>query len=313
MSKYSAVIDLGTNTFQLLIAAYDLNKREMLIVENVQNAVQLGKGAMANGIIQVDAMQRTRLALIEFKEILDRYDADAVEVVGTSIIRNATNSNELIDLIESEFGYSVSVISGEQEAEFIFEGIVQSLPENWSPTSLAMDIGGGSVEFILFSQAQIIWRASFELGGLKLQSLFNINSEFHSSVKFEMQNFIKKKLEKLFEEAQRHQPEVLIGAAGAFETIWDLEKSKKGIEESALKSFQKLDIEIFESNMRLIEKLSYLERVNIPGMKKFRASIFPYANVLIDVVLKELNINQMYMSNYSLKEGFFYSKVLSDS
>jgi exopolyphosphatase/guanosine-5'-triphosphate,3'-diphosphate pyrophosphatase len=313
MSKNTAIIDLGTNTFQLLVASYDSNEGKIQVLENIQRAVQLGKGAMLEGIIQEDALQRTRQAINEFKEISSEYQVTSIEAVGTSIIRNAKNSDELIYLIEIELGIPVSVISGEDEAEFIFQGIIQSLPDNWSTTSLVMDIGGGSVEFILFSEGNMIWRASFELGGLKLQSIFNVDAEFHSSLRIELETFVKEHLKELFVEAKKYQPQVLIGAAGAFETIWDLEKSKKGIVETKLNSFQKLDIEIFDTHMRLIEDLSFQDRVNIPGMKKFRASIFPYTNVLIEVVLNELNINQMYVSNFSLKEGFYFSKVISSN
>jgi exopolyphosphatase/guanosine-5'-triphosphate,3'-diphosphate pyrophosphatase len=311
MSNYYAAVDLGTNTFQLLVASQDPVSQRLIIHENIQRAVQLGKGAMEDQLIQPEAWERARLALVDFQQIVEKYQISKVTALGTSIIRNAKNAQQLIAFLEKESGFEVLVISGEKEAELIFQGIVQSLPTFWEPISLVMDIGGGSVEFILFSERKIIWRGSFEIGGLKLQSLFHLDNEFHKSTIDPMRDFVKRNLQDLFEQVKRHPPTVLIGAAGAFETIWDLEKAENGSIESGLDSFQKLDIEIFRRNKRLIEALDFDDRVNIPGMKKFRASIFPYANLLIDLILNELNISQLYMSNFSLKEGFICSNLLS--
>jgi len=302
MSKYSAVIDLGTNTFQMLIGFFDA--KGLVIVENIQKPVQLGKGAMEEQVIQADAMLRTKNVLKEFKEIIDAYSIQEVNALGTSIIRQAKNATELIQMIESVFNFRVSVISGEKEAELIFEGIVHSLPSDWSKRSLVMDIGGGSVELILFEARKILWKHSFELGGLKLQSLFHLDMEYDESIKEMLENYVRMELKPLFEVARPFKPLALIGAAGAFETIWDLEKASKGIQEVELLSFQPLNIEIFYQHQRLIEKLEFYQRKNMPGMKMFRASILPYANVLIAIVLSELNIQKLYMSNYSLKEGF---------
>ena len=107
-------------------------------------------------------------------------------------------------------------------------------------------------------------------------------------------------------------PQALIGAAGAFETIWDLEKAAKNITESKILPFQSLDVEIFYHHLRLIEDSAYEDRKNIAGMREFRASIFPYANTLIDIVLSELKMKELYLSNYSLKEGFLCSKIISN-
>jgi exopolyphosphatase/guanosine-5'-triphosphate,3'-diphosphate pyrophosphatase len=307
MSNFYAVVDLGTNTFQLLVASRDPSSHGLVVHENIQRAVQLGKGAMADQWIQAEAWERARIALVEFGQIVATYQITHVTALGTSIIRNAKNSNELIDFLKKESGFEVLVISGEQEAELIFQGIIQSLPKGWAPISLVMDIGGGSVEFILFLERKIIWRGSFEIGGLKLQSLFHVNNEFHSSNIEKMSYFVKENLQELFKQVKIHPPTVLIGAAGAFETIWDLEKAEKGIIDSSLNSFQLLDIEIFQRNKRLIEELDFEDRLQLPGMRKFRASIFPYANLLIDLVLKEARISHLYMSNYSLKEGFVFS------
>lgn len=311
MSKYSAVIDLGTNTFQLLIGFFDVNG--LVVKENIQKPVQLGKGAMLEQIIQKEAIVRAKNVLQEFKEIIDQYGIKEVNALGTSIIRGAKNANELIHMIESEFNFHVHVISGQKEAELIFEGIVQSLPIQWSKRGLVMDIGGGSVEFILFEGKKIFWKHSFELGGLKLQSLFHHNFEFDGHQKESLTNYVINELEPLFKVSNAFKPLALIGAAGAFETIWDLEKAAKGNLNDELLSFQPLNLEIFYQHQRLIEKIDFEERTKIPGMKMFRASIFPYANVLIETVLKELSIQELYVSNYSLKEGFLSSKILSST
>jgi exopolyphosphatase/guanosine-5'-triphosphate,3'-diphosphate pyrophosphatase len=302
MSKICAIADLGTNTFQLLISP----KEEFHILDHLQRPVGLGMGAMEKVILQEDAMDRALGCLREFKSVFQAKGGDLKDfhAIGTSILRRASNAEVFIQRVKKELGIQIQVIDGMQEAEYIYSGIRNSLPERWDKTSLVMDIGGGSVEFILFKGNEVLYRVSLELGGLRLKSMFFVDNEFNLSILADLDSYVTKELQILFSECAKAKPAVLIGAAGAFETILDLENRPGGAPASC-----EIDLAQFLMHKKTLDGLPYQDRVAYPGMKAFRASIFPYATFLVEKVLRELRINELWFSSYSLKEGFWFTEL----
>ena len=304
MSKICAIADLGTNTFQLLISPLS----EFRVEDHFQRPVGLGMGAMEEVILQQDAMDRAIACLTEFKQVFLAKGGDMSHfyAIGTSILRRASNSTEFQERVYSELGIRIRIIDGIQEAEFIYAGIRNSLPQRWEKTSLVMDIGGGSVEFILFRGEQVSYRVSLEIGGLLLKSLFSVGNEFNLSVVPDLDAYVSKEMIPLLEACREAKPTVLIGAAGAFETILDIENRVGGTPASC-----ELDVPAFLQHKTNLDALRYEERVGYPGMKAFRASIFPYATFLVEKVLRELALNELWFSSYSLKEGFWFTELQS--
>jgi len=304
MAYTRAVIDLGTNTFQLLVGSSHHPDAPLQILENLQRPVQLGQGAMKNGLIQQDAEERANIVLAEFVTIADSHGClpNDITAVGTSILRNASNGNQILSNWGRDFGFQVELISGIQEATHIFEGVFHSLPQPWVRPTLLMDIGGGSVEFILFEGSQVYFKTSLELGGLKLRSMFHVQDVFDLSVKSACLTYISEHLKPLYD-ACGMRPQVLVGAAGAFETMLDIEQALLG--GSTNGSAQVLNLPCFYRVKEEIEGLQADERSSYPGMRAFRAGIFPYANLLVDSVLSHFGIQEMWMSASSLKEGYW--------
>jgi exopolyphosphatase/guanosine-5'-triphosphate,3'-diphosphate pyrophosphatase len=304
MSKICAIADLGTNTFQLLISPLS----EFRVMEHLQRPVGLGMGAMEEVTLQDDAMDRAIACLTEFKYVFLAKGGDISHfyAIGTSILRRASNSREFQKRVFNELGIHVRIIDGIQEAEYIYAGIRNSLPERWEKTSLVMDIGGGSVEFILFKGQQVLYRVSLEIGGLRLKSLYSVNNEFNLSVVGGLDAYVSKEMKSLMEACLESKPTVLIGAAGAFETILDIE-NRVGVAPASCE----LDVPAFLQHKTNLDALRYEDRVGYPGMKAFRASIFPYATFLVEKVLRELEIKELWFSSYSLKEGFWFTEIQS--
>ena len=306
MPQPTAIIDLGTNTFQLLVATPGNISEPLQIICQLQRPVQLGLGAMETGILQNDAMDRALMALTEFREVAlaNGCEINQIHAIGTSILRRASNTQQFLAEVDRRLGIKIQVISGIEEADLIYHGIYHSLPKPWNPVSLVMDIGGGSVEFILFDGTGILFKISLELGGLRLLSLFQKDAYFHSSQLAELQTYVLDQMEPLFTECATRKPSVLIGAAGAFETIWDLANAH--IPGSVIPPASELVITQFYQQKKLVQETDFVGRQNIKGMKAFRAGILPYANVLIATVLEELTIENMWVSSYSLKEGYWF-------
>ena len=302
MSKICAIADLGTNTFQLLISPL----AGFRVDEHLQRPVGLGKGAMEEVTLQEDAMNRAIACLTEFKQVFLAKGGDLSHfyAIGTSILRRASNADVFMKRVFTDLGIQIRIIDGIQEAEYIYAGIRNSLPERWEKTSLVMDIGGGSVEFILFKGKQVLYRVSLELGGLRLKSLFSVDNEFNLSIIADLDAYVSAEMSQLMAVCSEAKPSVLLGAAGAFETILDLENRPEKAPASC-----EINLGVFLQHKSNLDALAYEDRVGYPGMKAFRASIFPYATFLVEKVLRELAIKELWFSSYSLKEGFWFTEL----
>lgn len=304
MSKPRAIIDLGTNTFQLLIAEPDASGN-LHTIHEMHTAVGLGKGAMETGLLQLDAMARALEALERFLWESQNKGCASILGIGTSVLRNARNAPAFIEVVESQLGIPIQVISGMQEAEYIFQGIVNSMPQPWNEVSMVMDIGGGSVEFIIFQGQEILFKSSVEVGGLKLQSMFQVEGEYGLPIEEALKQYLFSELSDVQDAVALFRPTYLIGAAGAFETLADIQLAHGYLNQ--IEKTNELNLSGFYLLKEKMAGMSLAERQEIPGMKAFRASMIPYANSLIAHILDQGIIESLWMSMYSLKEGYWFS------
>ena len=159
----NAIIDIGTNTFNLLVFEGDMH-----ILHAEELPVFLGRGGIEKGIIADDAMERGKNVLRMLVSKAGSLRANHISVFGTSALRNAKNGAELVNFAQQELGIMISVISGNEEAELILAGVRQAVAFTRKPM-LIMDIGGGSIEFILATDKALMWKRSFELGVTRLR------------------------------------------------------------------------------------------------------------------------------------------------
>ncbi|WP_016700511.1 Ppx/GppA phosphatase family protein [Actinoalloteichus spitiensis] len=147
----TAAIDCGTNSIRLLIA--DVSAREgggtsLTDVRREMRIVRLGQGVDATGRLAPEAVERTRVALAEYADIIDRSSVDRVRMVATSATRDARNREDFFSMVRDTLGTEAEVITGEEEARLSFAGAVADLDPADGPF-LVVDVGGGSTEFVL--------------------------------------------------------------------------------------------------------------------------------------------------------------------
>ncbi|HEX8547255.1 MAG TPA: exopolyphosphatase, partial [Cytophagaceae bacterium] len=221
-----AIIDMGTNTFHLLIARQIEGKVETILKEKI--SVKIGQNGISKGLISPDAYSRAVEALKHFTCLIIEHDVHDVWATATSAVRNARNGKELVAEIKKQTGIDVLVISGEKEAELIYYGVKSALKIG-AQTSIIMDIGGGSVEFIICNDSSIFWKGSFEIGAQRLIDEFQKSDPISSEDTQNLKNYLDEKLYYLFEAARKFIPEVLIGSSGSFDTFCDIDLHSKGI------------------------------------------------------------------------------------
>jgi exopolyphosphatase / guanosine-5'-triphosphate,3'-diphosphate pyrophosphatase len=302
-----AIIDLGTNTFHLLIAEKENSRGKVLL--NIKTSVKIGQGGITKNFISSDAYERAIKALIDFKKYIDEYKVDKIYATATSAIRNARNGYQLVKDIKEKTGIEVNIISGDIEAELIYHGVKYALDLGKS-ASLIMDIGGGSVEFILCDSENIFWKGSFEIGAQRLVDLFQKNDPITNEETEDLINYLEEKLAPLFEAAQTQKPATLVGSSGTFDTLCDIDTLQKGLDFSieeekeytlSLPDFEKIAFDIINKNRE--------ERMGVPGMAEMRVDMIVVASILIHFIIHKFNIQKIRVSAFALKEGVL-SKVL---
>lgn len=304
MSKLQkiAVIDMGTNTFHLLIASVEAG--ECLVVLDHKKAVGLGRGGINNRRIMPDAIARALAALRQFKETCIEQQVDRVLLTGTSAVRSADNREAFLSAIKKETGWDTLIISGEQEASWIFEGVKQTgvIPADHS--SLLVDIGGGSVEFILCNAQEIFWKQSFEIGGQRLMDKFGHADPIEEIEIREIAYYLKGVLQPLWDAiASRGGVKTLIGSSGSFDTLCDIYCREQGIVLDAKAKGYALPLTNFQSIAKDLLAKNRSERLSTPGMIELRVDMIVVSLVLIETLIQQLAIEEIKVSFFALKEG----------
>jgi len=310
MSSRLGIIDLGTNTFHLLIV--EKNGENITTLFHKSQPTQIGLGGINKKIITDEATARALKVLQSFREQLDIFQVSKENTFafGTSAVRNADNRDLFCSTILRETGIVVTVIDGNKEAEYIYEGVRTGVRLGSEP-SLIMDIGGGSVEFIIGNETQIFWKQSFEIGGQRLMEKFMKNDPIRESEKKRLYNFFDENLIPLANAVHQYAPTKLVGSSGTFDTLVDIDyKHRTGEWPDRNQTDFSLSPEEFYRAYTLILSGNHEERMAIPGMIELRVDMIVVAVCLVDYVLKSHKISRIQVSSHALKEGVL-AKILT--
>ncbi len=304
MSKKVAIIDLGTNTCNLLIC--EVEKQKITEIYKDRRPVKLGcEEGIKNRVICPEAMLRTVSAIKSYKqEIISRKVPHGnVKIIATAAVRNAQNREVLIEKIKLETGLNITVIEGETEAELIYYGAKATGVLNDEPV-LIMDIGGGSTEFIICNNDGIFWKQSYKLGVAALLQEINPSDPMKCSDIKRTVSLLKHRLDSLYRAVRTYHPEHLIGTSGAFKTLtniilYHLHQIKKP-EQSLFYQVSKAD---YETIHKQLMHLPLEKRLKMKGMEPYRAEYMPMSTLFIKFVMKNYHLHNLIRTAYGIKEG----------
>ncbi|MCG3168109.1 MAG: Exopolyphosphatase 2 [Bacteroidia bacterium] len=297
-----AIIDLGTNTFNLLVAEISSN-HSYKIIFNTKIAVKLGEGGINSGVIAPAPFQRGIDAMKAHCETLKKYNPEKIFAFATSAVRSAKNGNDFVAEIKKQTGIEVNIISGEKEAELIYEGVRQAL-EIGNEKALVMDIGGGSTEFIICNNEQVFWKHSFDLGVSRMYDFFKHSEPITPQEILKVENYLSEKLQPLFRAVEQHPLDTLIGSSGSFDTFAEMIfcRFDKGKTLENRTSYE-FNLEDFYKIHQLIVNAAIDERYKMEGLIEMRVDMIVLASLFTNFILRELKLNKMRLSTYALKEG----------
>lgn len=300
--SYLSAIDMGTNSFRLIVARVDENGTFKIInkeKELIRLASHKGKGLRE---ITGDEINVAIKALKKFKKISTFYDAP-VRAVATSAVREAKNRHEFIERVKEKTGIEVEVIDGHHEAKLIFMGVQYALPIK-DKRAVCFDIGGGSTEFIYAEKGSPVYAESIKVGAVRLTKRF-------------FPDFIidKKSIEMCDAYVEEHirinknintseKFDIAVGSSGtilaAASMIYYMKNRK---EKRVLNGLSFTREKFLEAADCVLSKKTLEERLKIKGLEKKRADIMPAGLIILRKIFQLYNIRQMTVSENALRSG----------
>ncbi len=297
-----AIIDLGTNTFNLLVAEIENGKKHKILL-NTKLPVKLGEGGLLKNHITPAAFERGINAIEQHLLNASRFSPEKIFAFATSAVRSADNGKEFAHALKQRFNIDIEIIDGEREAELIYKGVREALPLNDQP-SLIMDIGGGSTEFIIANNKGIFWKYSFNLGAARLLEKFNPSDPILICEIEAMRNYLKGELNPLFTALEKYSSTELIGSSGSFDSLAEMIANKfynpDILNDTSHYTFK---MEDFYHIHDILIKSTKEERLKMKGLVSMRVDMIVISSIFIHLILQECNLNKMRLSTYSLKEG----------
>ena len=297
-----AVIDLGTNTFNLLIAEINPDKSYTNLYQT-KLSVKLGEGGIDKGFIAPASFQRGINALKIYKETISNYNVEKVFAFATSAIRTATNGIEFTEKVKQETGFEVEIITGDKEAELIYYGVCEAVNLG-EELSLIIDIGGGSTEFIIANKDKIFWKQSFLLGASRLLEKFKPSDPITDIEIHQLKDYLNSQLQPLYEAVKLFPITELIGSSGSFDSLAEMIAHRfytpEILTDKTEYTFNLNDYKVIYEN---VIKSNKEQRTKMKGLIEMRIDMIVISTIIVQFILTSFNIKKMRLSTYSLKEG----------
>lgn len=308
MCKRVAIIDLGTNTFNLLVAEIRSGHSYTILYES-KLPVRLGEGGINEGIIREAAQRRALDTLSRHLDIAEKLGASQIQAFGTSAIRSAQNKKEFLEKVSARLNLNIEVIDGEREAELIYKGIGLSVPMNHTPV-LILDIGGGSNELIIATGEKLLWKKSYPIGMARILQKFSFSDPYTEEETEVLKAYFNGELTGLPEAMALYQAQTLIGASGSFETFASmLRLMKPSVYSSNSATYSVIAPDDYKLLHTRLLASTLQERLKMEGLEPMRADMIVPASIFVTFILDKFSICNLIQSDFSLKEGVLHELI----
>lgn len=295
-----AAIDIGTNSFHLVIARVGAG-RTFETIDREKEMVRLGAGAGDMKRLTTDAMDRGVRALERFRRLADAVNAP-VAAVATSAVREAENGHDFIRRARDEADVQIEVVSGIEEARLIRLGVLQALPV-YDRHHLVIDIGGGSTEIIVGHRDEDLFVRSMRLGAVRLTQRFFPEGHVSRNSISQCRKFVRASLQPVGSDLGDRQIEVTIGSAGTIQAIAALVSSERVSSLATMNGLELKRDDVAAALKRLSKASTTEERRRIEGLDAKRADIIVAGAIILEEVMNELSVKSLLVSDYGLREG----------
>ena len=309
-----AAIDMGTNSLHMVVVRINPTLPAFTIIDREKDTVRLGERDSATGQLKSEVMERAIATMRRFHEIAKSLKAEEIIAVATSAVRESSNGQAFLQQLVDELGIQVDLISGPEEARRIYLGVLSGMEFNNEP-HIIIDIGGGSTELILGNGDEPLALTSTKVGAVRLTEEF-IATDPISDKEFQyLQAYIRGMLERAVDELrsqlQPWESPYLVGTSGTIETLAMIDAQERLGEEPSPLTGYKLRLQDLKELVDRLRKLSYQERLEIPGMPDRRAEILLAGALIIQEAMTMLGMKSVTICERALREGIIVNWMLA--
>ena len=302
--KRIAAIDIGTNSIHMIVA--ETRGRDYKVVDREKDMVQLGLASLDGQPLTEEAMLRGISSVSKMSQIAARWNVDEVVAVATSAVREAPNKREFLRRVKDEAGVTVKVISGEEEADLIFRA-VRSAVDLGSSTALVIDIGGGSVEFIVGTSNEIYLTASEPLGSLRLAQKFALENKPFALAVEQCRDFVATHIARFRKRFRRLGTDICIGTSGTIVTLATL-CSEAGAD-AAGRALRPIDRESLAALIPVLAHMTARERCEKFSIDERRSGTILAGAIALEEIMSSFGIESLLACPVAIREGIVESRV----
>ena len=279
-----AAIDIGSNAARLLISEVTSDTNGIVKfnkIDLIRVPLRLGFDVFEKGEISEHRIDMITQTMKAYKHLLNVYEVKHLKACATSAMRDAKNGEEIIKKIKHDTGIDIEIISGSDEAAFIYENhVAENLDKEHS--YLYIDVGGGSTELTFFSNNKLVFKDSYNIGTIRL-----LKNKVKNDAWDEMKDSIKEK-------TKGHKEVTAIGSGGNINKIFSLSKIKES---------KSLSLDLLRDYYKELSNVSLIDRINIYKLKEDRADVIVPALQIYINVMRWAGTNEIYVPRIGLADG----------
>jgi exopolyphosphatase/guanosine-5'-triphosphate,3'-diphosphate pyrophosphatase len=282
-----AAIDIGSNAARLLITEVmesDPNNPKFNKLNLIRVPLRLGFDVFESGLISNEKTTMLIQTLKAFRHLINAYEVDAIKSCATSAMRDAKNADKIIAIIKKETGLDVEVITGEMEANLVYENhIAENMDKEHS--YMYIDVGGGSTEVSIFGNGKLTAKKSFNIGTIRL-----LKNGVSENAWDEMKEYIK-------QSTKSHKDIISIGSGGNINKVFSISKKKDG---------KPLHIELLRDYYKELSSFTVAERIANYNLRADRADVIVPALLIYINAMRWANSEQIYVPKIGLADGLIH-------
>ncbi len=307
--KRIAAIDLGTNSFHVVIVDI-YSDRSFRRIDDLKEMVELAKGGVGKQLAD-DAFERGIAALKKIKVLCDSYEVEKILAYATSAIREAENGGDFIQRSIDEVGIKIHAIPGSMEAELIGYAVQHGIKLGEEP-SLLVDIGGGSVEFIIANKNEFKFLTSLKIGVSRMADIFQPAEPISAKDIERLEKHYTSELKEVGEALGKYPTQTIIGSSGTMQTIALMIAARRGQPSDIMLNELAFSEEEFFDFEQMFLKLNPGQRRKVPGMDERRISFINTGVVLVGFLLRKFGMKEIKISTSALREGIIIRYLKKD-
>ncbi len=307
--KRIAAIDLGTNSFHAVIVDI-FSDGSFRKVDDLKEMVELAKGGLGKRLAE-PAFQRGIEALRKIKVLCDSQHVERILAYATSAIREAENGGEFIQKSIDELGIKINAIPGSMEAELIGYAVQHGVKLD-EASVLMVDIGGGSVEFILGNRKEFFFLTSRKIGVSRMTDIFKPSDPISKEDIRRLEEHYEEELIEVGNALKENPTKTIIGSSGTMQNIGLMIANRKGLSTNVTLNELEFTAEDFSKFYSDFIKLDHKSRLNISGLDTKRVDFINTGVVLVNLLINKFGIEKVKISTQALREGIIIRYLKKD-